>query len=79
MASVLCLRALTGCAHEPSQTFCEAVSKGASNEELTRMLTKHGQKIKDGTVSRIEDAPNTPSPCTYEVREGRVVSAKVLK
>jgi hypothetical protein len=79
LASLLCLPLVAGFGQHSSQTFCEAVAAGASLDELTLFLAKDGQPLTDGMASLIEDPPNSASPCAYEVRGGRVVSAKVLK
>jgi hypothetical protein len=79
LASLLCLSLVASCGQRSGQTFCEAVAAGASMDELTLLLTKDGRPPTDGMASLIEDPPNSASPCAYEVRGGRVVSAKVLK
>jgi hypothetical protein len=78
-SSALILAGVAGCDRSADLSFCEAVASGASNEQLTLILSENGELLRDGSASIIEDPPNDASPCDYEVRGGRVVEAHLIK
>ena len=60
-------------------SFCQAVEGGASLEELTEFWQRHDPKmLVEAPVGMIEHTTTRPYGCTYEVADGKVISARSL-